>query len=65
MFETEKDFINELKPGMVFYFKDVEVSEYTPHYFVIINKDINNSPVLVLPVSTSQIEKRIKYYEKS
>ena len=64
MFESEKDFINELKPWMVFYFKDVEVSEFIPHYFVIINKDIINSPVLVLPVSTTQIKKRISFYEK-
>lgn len=63
MFETEKDFINELKPWMVFYFKDVEVSELVPHYFVIINSDIKNSPVLVLPVATSQIDKRIRRYE--
>jgi len=49
---------------MVFYFKDVEVSEYTPHYFVVLNKDIMNSPVLVLPVSTSQIDKRIAFYDR-
>jgi len=49
---------------MVFKFKDVEVSELIPHYFVIINKSIINSPVLVLPVSTSQIEKRISWYRK-
>lgn len=63
MLETEKDFINELKPWMVFYFRDVEVSEFVPHYFVIINSDIKTAPVLVLPVATSQIEKRIKRYD--
>jgi hypothetical protein len=49
---------------MVFYFKDMDVSENIPHYFVIINKNIQNSPILVLPVSTSQIEKRQLFYEK-
>jgi len=48
---------------MVFCFKDVEVSELVPHYFVIINNDIKNSPVLVLPVATSQIDKRNRRYE--
>lgn len=64
MFETEKDFINELKAWMVFFFKDSEVSEFIPHYFVIINSDIKNSPVLVLPVATSQIEKRKRWYQR-
>lgn len=64
MIESQEKFISELKPWMVFYFKDVEISEHVPHYFVIINKDIQNSPVLVLPVSTSQIEKRVAYYER-
>jgi hypothetical protein len=49
---------------MVFYFKDVEVSEYIPHYFVIINKKLSDAPVLVLPVSTSQINKRLAFYER-
>lgn len=48
---------------MVFYFRDQEVSEHVPHYFVIINTDITSSPVLVLPVATSQIEKRIRRYD--
>ena len=62
--KTKKEFIESLKPWMVFKFKDIEVSEYIPHYFVIINKEIINAPVLVLPVSTSQIEKRIAWYER-
>ncbi len=63
MIESQEKFIEELKPWMVFCFKDVEVSELVPHYFVIINNDIKNSPVLVLPVATSQIDKRIRRYE--
>lgn len=62
--KTQEEFIKNLKAWMVFKFKDVEVSNNIPHYFVIINKDILNSPVLVLPVSTSQIEKRITWYER-
>lgn len=62
--KTEQEFIDSLKPWMVFKFKHEEVSEYIPHYFVIINKDIENSPVLVLPVSTSQITKRINWYNR-
>ena len=62
--KTQKEFCESLKAGMVFKFKDVDVSNTIPHYFVIINKNIINSPVLVLPVSTSQIKKRVKWYEK-
>lgn len=62
--ETKEQFIADLKPWMVFYFKDVEVSEHIPHYFVIINQNIQDAPVLVLPVSTSQIEKRKEYYKR-
>ena len=64
MFTSFDDFTNKIHAGMVFYFRDVEVSEHIPHYFVIINKDILNAPVLVLPVSTSQVEKRKKFYQR-
>lgn len=63
MFISEKDFINHIEIWSVFYFSTSEVSKTTPHYFVVINKDISTSPVLVLPVATSQIEKRKRYYE--
>jgi hypothetical protein len=49
---------------MVFYFPDSLVSENIPHYFVIINTTIQTSPVLVLPVATSKVEKRKRWYKK-
>jgi len=63
MILSEQDFLNSIKIWSVFYFKTSEVSIKVPHYFVVINRDIFSSPVLVLPVATSQIEKRKKYYE--
>jgi hypothetical protein len=63
MILSEKDFLDNIEVWSVFYFKIAEVSIKIPHYFVVINKDILTSPVLVLPVATSQIEKRKKYYE--
>lgn len=63
MILSKQDFLNSIKVWSVFYFKTSEVSIKVSHYFVVINRDIFSSPVLVLPVATSQIEKRKRYYE--
>ncbi len=63
MILSEQDFFKNTKVWSVFYFTTEDVSSETPHYFVVINKDILTSPVLVLPVATSKIEKRKRYYE--
>jgi len=59
---SENDFANTIKPWSVYYFTTIDVHSTIPHYFVVINQNINNSPILVLPVATSQLEKRKKYY---
>lgn len=65
MFIPEEAFVKILKPGSIYYFIDKKVSSSVPHYFVIINQDIQSSPILVLPVSTTQIESRKTYYQYS
>lgn len=62
--QTEEEFIESLNPWSVFYFINNEVHSTVPHYFVIINKNISSCPVLVIPVSTTQIEKRTNYYKR-
>lgn len=61
---SEEDFIKSIKQWSVFYFVNEEVHSLIPHYFIIINKNISTSPVLVIPVSTTKINKRKAYYKK-
>ncbi|MDR2640979.1 MAG: hypothetical protein LBC61_06900 [Candidatus Peribacteria bacterium] len=57
-------FLSSIKFGDIFYFIFDEVHKDTPHYFVILNKNPKISSVLVIPVSTTKIDKRKSYYKK-
>lgn len=65
MLIPEEAFMKLLKPGAMYYFIDSRVHDTVPHYFVIINQNIESSPVLVLPVSTTKKDRRKRFYQYS
>jgi hypothetical protein len=61
---NDEEFLYSIRFGAVFYFIFNEVHETVPHYFVILNRNPSMSSVLVIPVSTTKIDKRKSYYKR-
>lgn len=62
MYYTEEEFIANLKPGIVFYTTHPDVGGgLVYHYMAVINSDVSTSAVLVLPVASSKVQKRVDY----
>jgi len=46
-----------LRPGAVFYFVEESHAGDTPHFFVVVNRDPQNDPILLLVNPTSKVDR--------
>lgn len=47
-----------IQSGSVYYFEDDQIASPEPHYYIVLNKNPRTEELLILVISTSQVEKR-------
>ena len=56
-------FESTLTIGTVYYYISEKIQSYEPHYHIVIHK--TKSEIIILGLTTTQIEKRIRFLEKN